>query len=118
MEVERWWWGTHRGCDQRSLANQVGVRNGHAEAQRRARLLHGRYRRLEVAGEGRGGGGRGGGRVGGLRGKQRRRKKVEKIEIEWQRWGLRTAKRGDTGCYRRGKKEKKEGTVDYTSKQD
>lgn len=56
--------------------------------------------------------------MGGLRGKQRRRKKVEKIEIEWQRWGLRTAKRGDTGCYRRGKKEKKEGTVDYTSKQD
>lgn len=63
--------GTHRGCGQGRLANQVGVRNGHAEAQPRARLLHGRYRRLEVAGQRRGGGGRGGGRVGGLR---RRRK--------------------------------------------
>lgn len=81
MEVERWG-GTHRGCDQRSLANQVGVRNGHAEAQPRARLLHGRHRRLEVAGERRGGGRRGGGRVGGLRegNKEEEKEKVEKIE--------------------------------------
>lgn len=78
--------GTHRGCGQGCLANQVGVRNGHAEAQPWARLLHGRYRRLEVARERRGGGGRGGGRVGGLRWKQRGRKKIEKKGSE-SNWG-------------------------------
>lgn len=69
---------THRGRGQGRLANQVGVRDGHAEAQPRARLLHGRYRRLEVAGEGRGGGGRRGRRVGGLRGKQIKGEKIER----------------------------------------
>lgn len=67
-------WGggetTHRGCGQGRLSNQVGVRNGHAQAQPRARLLHGRHRRLEVAGERGGGGGRGRGGVGGLRRKR------------------------------------------------
>lgn len=75
-------WGTHRGCGQGCLANQVGVRNGHAEAQPRTRLLHGRYRRLEVAGERRGGGGRGGGRVGGLRRKQKGSKKCRRDRKE------------------------------------
>ena len=104
MKVEGWgglregWRGggtTHRGCVQRSLADQVGVRNGHAEAQPRARLLHRRHRRLEVAGERRGGGGRGGGRVGGLRSETKRKKeeKVEKIVSQRNR-GL----GGERGC--------------------
>lgn len=89
MEVEGWRFkhgglgrggGTHRGCGQGRLTNQVGVRNGHAEAQPRARLLHGRDRRLEVAGERRRRGRRGGGRVGGL--KQRGRKKGRKDRKE------------------------------------
>lgn len=73
-------WGTYRGCGHGRLANQVGVRNRYAEAQPRARLLHCRHRRLEVAGE-RGGGGRRRGRgVGGLRGKRRQRMKERKKE--------------------------------------
>lgn len=71
---------TYRGCGHGRLANQVGVRNRYAEAQPRARLLHCRHRRLEVAGE-RGGGGRRRGRgVGGLRGKWRQRMKERKKE--------------------------------------
>lgn len=73
-------WETHRGRGQGCLANQAGVRDGHAEAQPRARLLHGHYRRLEVAGERRGGGRRGGRRVGGLWRKQSKRKVEEEMK--------------------------------------
>ena len=73
---------THRGCGQGCLPNQVGVRDGHAETQPRARLLHGRHRRLEVAGERRGGGGRGGGRVGGLRRKEGRKEEKQRKKKE------------------------------------
>lgn len=95
-----WWWGgqTHRGCGQGCLANQVGVRDGHAEAQPRACLLHGRYRRLEVAGERRGGGGRGGGRVGGLRRKQKGGEIEKEEEKEVTVREVKERQRGKTGC--------------------
>lgn len=113
---------THRGCGQGRLANQVGVRNGHAEAQPRARLLHGRDRRLEVAGERGGGGGRGRGRVGGLRRKQRGRKKERKgrkktDEKESElREEVRRRQRRKTGILKREKRRRKV-RVDYSSKQ-
>lgn len=90
--------GTHHGCGQGRLSNQVGVRNGHAEAQSRAHLLHGRYRRLEVAGQRRGGGGRGGWRVGSLRLKQGEEKKC-RIDRRIERVvRVKKRRRGKTGC--------------------
>ena len=77
--------GTHRRRGQRRLSNQVWVRDGHAEAQPRARLLRGRERRLEVAGQRRGRGRRRGWRVRGLREREKKqgqnaREKIVRIK--------------------------------------